>query len=49
MVGVVSTAFPNDLGEGGVHLVEQGGLAGVGQTQDEDVERLIAFEELVPD
>ena len=49
MVGVVSTAFPNDLGEGGVHLVEQGGLAGVGQTQDEDVERFVAFEQFVPD
>ena len=45
---MVSTAFPNDLGEGEVHLIEEGCFASVGKTEDENVKGFIAFEDFAP-
>ena len=50
MVGVVSTALPNDLSEGGeLHLVEECGFASISQSEYENIESFVSFEEFVPD
>ena len=49
MVGVVSTALPNDLSEGELHLVEECGFASISQAKYENIESFVSFEEFVPD